>query len=413
MDNIDRHDFTEGADLNPNGLQRIANQFASQRMGAQEVLDKLAEATQRHVDFTTPAAPLRMVPIPAEYRDQRLDIAEVDRVTMDRPRVAMVTNEAGAEWYDRIGPVALNAHAHGQLCDWSPIGRKYYRHLLQEAPDLLASNVNHWLTTSNQTRLVRAEAPCEGRLFGQGFIRAWLSDRFRLGLDNIDLAQTIIPVLTDDSSPWVVTQCAITDVRLHIEAICPNLTADIRVGDPVALAAKWTCSEVGAGALNSFFGFRRVVCSNLALVSEWGTKTVHLGGKLDDGLVHILSDHTKALRDETTLSELRDTLDHMADRDRFQNLVSTLQDSAKTELQNPPAASQLLTKNTKLTEAEAEGVTVEMMRSGDPTIWGLTNALTATARDLEYERKAELEKLAGGIMADPRTWKQYAEATAA
>ena len=82
-------------------------------------------------------------------------------------------------------------------------------------------------------------------------------------------------------------------------------------------------------------------------------------------------------------------------------------------IDNPIAATQLLTKNVGLTESEQEAVQNNLITAGDASIWGLANALTATARNLDMERKLEMEVAAGRLLEDPKHWKVYANAQAA
>src|SRR5262249_41625075 len=75
--------------------------------------------------------------------------------------------------------------AHRQIGERIGIPAKYYDRMRIEAPDLLASNVNHWLRESDEKRLVRTL---------DGNARAFLSDRYRR-LDNFELLEAALPTL--------------------------------------------------------------------------------------------------------------------------------------------------------------------------------------------------------------------------
>lgn len=82
-----------------------------------------------------------------------------------------------------LGEARLRPRAHGQFSDYLGVPKKYYDRMLQEAPDLLCRNLNHWLENGkNERRLVRTL---------DGEVRAVLSDRYRL-LDNYDFATAVL-----------------------------------------------------------------------------------------------------------------------------------------------------------------------------------------------------------------------------
>jgi len=398
-----RHDFTAGAELNEGWQAHLAKRWASQRYNTDALLERLEKDRARAVDFTADTRRLQLVPIdPAVAREQLPQVAEVDR-TADAGGAHVVLlpkDEDDAQWIQATGPIPMNAHAHQQVAAKAGIPLAYYRRMLADAPDLLAMNVNQWWEQQPARRLVRTMDRVG---------RSWLSDRYRQ-LDNLPMLRHLLPVLNDASSGWQIQQCGLTDLRVHIEAVQPNMTGDVRVGDAVALAVKITNSEVGAGALAMSFGLFRVVCSNLAVVSDWNMRRVHLGRQLDDQLVEVLTDTTLAKEDALVFDKMRDVLRAMNDGEQFQRLLATAQDSAQAKLGDPAAASQLVVRNMGLTEDETKVFNNQLLTAGDATMWGLTNALTATARNLEYERKADLERAAGQLLGNEAQWKQYVKA---
>ena len=77
------------------------------------------------------------------------------------------------------GEFAVSEHAHGQIAARLNVPKKYYDRMRVDAPDLLATNVNHWFNKQDEHRLVRTL---------DGSIRAVLSAGY-LCLDNWDLAR--------------------------------------------------------------------------------------------------------------------------------------------------------------------------------------------------------------------------------
>lgn len=75
--------------------------------------------------------------------------------------------------------------AHRQIADRLGIPYKYYERMRQENPALLDSNINSWLNTTPEKRMLRT---LDGKL------RAFLSDRYRR-LDNLELVDHVLPVI--------------------------------------------------------------------------------------------------------------------------------------------------------------------------------------------------------------------------
>jgi hypothetical protein len=401
-----RHTFATGTQQNDTERDLLYKRLVSQRVDPDRLLEELRERRANQFDFVADNRTLQVVPIPEEHQDQLTPVNELARTELNPPRVALIPKDGPAEeWYEKTGPLAMNAHAHGQVASATPIGQRYYRAMLEKDPELLALNVNRWFARAkDKNKLIRAEA---------GHVRAWLSDRY-LRVANTDLAETLIPALREgNGNAWMIQEAAITDRQMHIRAIFPTFEADVnpRVGDVVHLGLTIRNSEVGAGAFTVEASLYRLKCTN-TLVSGGGMRRVHLGSRLSGDFVAHLADETMRAQDRALMMEARDVVKALADRNHFEQLVGIAQGAAETELPEPIAATRILTKTAGLTEQETARVEEELTRAGDPTMWGLTNALTATARDLaDFERKNELETKAGAILNDRRGWQAYKDAT--
>lgn len=401
------HDMTVGNVVGEGQTDKLSARYAQQRFDAEGMLDKLREERGTQLDFIADTRNLCMVPVREELRDQMPEVEEQQRLVPTAPQVAIIPNTGSDDdWYTETGPVVPNSHAHEQIAAQLKIPVKYYRRMLAEQPDLLTHNVNRWLGEAPARRLFRVQRDEQ-----IGVARAYLSDRYRR-LDNLELAESFIPMMADPDSGWQIHQCGLTSIRMHIEAVFPNLTGEVRVGDAVALAVKISSSEVGSGALNVQLGVHRLVCSNLMIVPKWSQRQVHLG-RTQDEFVALLSDETIRKEDQLIIDKMRDVVTGMADTDRFQELLVSMTDSTRAAIHDPIVATEILGQNLSLGEGELRAVQNQMVNGGDASMWGLTNALTATARDLDFERKAELELAAGTILENAQTWKQFTDATAA
>lgn len=404
-----------GTTLNDNQMTRLRAAFTRQRTSSDALVARLREERERQADFIVDTRNVRMVPVNEELRETLPEIPQSERLTPVKPRVAIVPagDPEGEAWFQEVGPVAANAHAHTQISDRLGIPKKYYLKMLNEEPDLLAHNVNTWFDAAPAKRMFRTmttngtDNPDAPRM---AFARGFLSNSYRRGIDSLELTDAILPMLEDPKTGWQLEQCGLTDLAMHVEASYPTMTSEVAVGDEVSLAVKIRTSDVGAGAISVGLGFRRLVCSNIMMVPEYTERIIHRCAKQEE-LIEVLSARTLALEDELTMAKLKDLIAGMAHADRFAKMIAKMREANSADLKDPVAASELLGRNLGLGGGELHAVQGQLM-SGElkPNMWGLANALTATARELDFERKSELESAAGKLIHAPRAWTQYVDA---
>lgn len=396
--------------LNDDQMTRLRAAFDRQKTNSAQLVERLRDERARQTDFIADTRTLRMVPVPDEAAEDLPKIPQRERLEPIKPRVAIVPAGDTEEWYDITGPVAANAHAHAQISSQLGIPKPYYQKMLVEQPDLLAHNVNTWFDADPKRRLVRTMKTNGGGPV-MSFARGWLSNSYRR-LDSLELTDVLMPLFNDESNGWQIDQCGLTDIAMHIEASFPSMRNEVAVGDEVALAVKITTSDVGGHALSVAVGVRRLVCANLMVVPNYSKRIIHMGGAQDD-IAEILTERTMKLDDQATLAKMRDFVAAMANKEVFGKLVATFREAKTATLVDPVAASQVLQRNVGLSESELHVVQSQMMlpENGN-SMWGLANALTATARTIDFERKADLERAAGKLMESVNTWKQYTEAAA-
>src|SRR5690606_27596457 len=158
----------------------------------------------------------------------------------------------------------INKVAHEQFAAYAGIPMAYYRRMLENDPELLAHNVNRWLSDrADERRMVRT-------LDGQ--VRAVLSDKYR-PLENEDLAEAIVPVLMQRD--LLIMSCQVTESRLYIKADDRKNEKDVPTGrkmgdgshaisDTLSPAITISNSEVGRGSLLIETGIFTKACTNLA-----------------------------------------------------------------------------------------------------------------------------------------------------
>ena len=101
------------------------------------------------------------------------------------------------------GTFGIKDTAHDQIGQYTEIPSKYYDRMRKESPELLTLNVNHWLHSTPERRMLRTL---------DGDARAFLSSRYRR-IDNAQIAETVLPIIMQMKGAKVES-CEITDTKM-------------------------------------------------------------------------------------------------------------------------------------------------------------------------------------------------------
>ncbi len=332
--------------------------------------------------------------------------AKRDFLVLNRAlRLVQVPRDTQPRLLLAFGPEQLpvQPYAHGQFAQVLGIPKPYYDRLLQHAPALLTTNVNHWLGASPARRLVRTL---------DGAVRAYLSERYR-ALDHGDLAEAVLPVLAEDPQ-LEMASCQITATRLYLKAVTPRLTAEVRKGDVVQAGIVISNSEVGAGSVRVEPLLYRLACLNGMIVNDLAMKRYHVGrsnGHGDDAIQALLRDETKALNDRAFWATVQDVVQGTLQEATFQQIVDRWRDATQELItRDPVQVVEVTAKRFGLSEPERGQVLRHLVDGGELSRYGLANALTRASQDVEdYDRATDLERLGGQLIELPRqAWQELA-----
>jgi hypothetical protein len=292
--------------------------------------------------------------------------------------------------------VSITKLCHQQIAERIMIPRSYYDLMKDQAPDLLRKNVNHWFSErKEEKKLIRV-------LDNQA--RAFLSDRFR-PLDNYDLMEAALPVLTKDDSKVGKIQIAgyeLTDNNLYLKVLTPEIQAEIKPGDVVQAGIMITNSEVGLGALKIEPLVYRLVCSNGLISPDHSMRKAHLGKRFDLEVVvyEMLQDSTKKSIDDAFWKTCGDLVRSALSNNGFESIVAKMRVAARTEIPgSPDNVVEVFSKEYSFSKPEKESILTHLAKGGDLTQWGYVNAVTRSSQDLEdYDRALEFERIGGKIL---------------
>ena len=291
-------------------------------------------------------------------------------------------------WYE-IGDVA-----HNQLAARLKIPRDFYNALPQRVPGARRNLVNELLMGEKpERRMVRT---LEGRA------RAFLSDKFSLNYDNFTMLNTLLPTLQNFPA-LRVKSCSLTERRMYIQLVFPQLQATIKVGDTVAAGITMVNSEVGEGAWDVLEFLEILRCLN-GMVGQSLMRKFHVGRRADDDGVYKRDTIEADIR--AVNLQLRDVVASSLDEVRFQKRIAAIKSAAEDVIPDPVATIERVTKRFAFGPGDQAAITGNLIKSGEPTRWGLSNAITALAHDIENrDRQFEVEKIGGDIVElTPSEW---------
>lgn len=295
------------------------------------------------------------------------------------------------------GQFSLHSNAVGQLADKMGVPAKYLRELSEGAPwqKTLAANIlnehSGWCVRSRV--LVRTVGTQ---------VRGVLSDSYR----RLNSEKIMTSFLSEAVAQGAVPCDALmTDTKVWVETILPEpICIPTRLNGEVIIymGARFSTSDYGDGAVDMRAFLLNGVCLN-GMVRESIVKQVHLGAKLPDNLK--LSERTYELDTKTTMSAVKDFTRNLYSKENIMQKAVEIQAASEVEVDFNQELKRLV-KSNKLLKNEEESVQKLLMNNnpedglqGAPTLWKLTQAITAHARELDPRRRREMHELSGELMA--------------
>lgn len=294
------------------------------------------------------------------------------------------------------GQFTLHDNAIGQLADRMGIPQRYLRGLASGEPwakQLAATLLNeHSVWTQRSRVLVRTVGTQ---------VRGVLSDSYRR-LNSVEILTAFVQEAAQQGA--VISDAYMNDTKIWAETILPTpLTVPTaKNGDVVIFAgARFSTSDYGDGAVDMRAFLLNGACLN-GMVRESVMKQVHLGSKLPDNLQ--LSQQTYELDTKTTVSAVRDLTKGLFSKDNLMKKAIEIQGASEIDVDFEHELKRL-TRDGGLLKQEGKEVEKILMRNdpedgvqGGATLWKLTQAITAHARELSPERSRELHELSGQLL---------------
>ena len=294
---------------------------------------------------------------------------------------------------------------HRQLSAATGIPYRYYEAMRQEKPELLAENVNAWMSTKPSEHMIRGITTESGLT-----ARALLSPKYRRFDNPIIIKEVFLPLFMGNPD-YHVESCEMTDERLYLKIVNKRLQGEVRPGDYVQGGLIISNSEVGMGSVYVQPLLYRLVCSNGMVVNDFGEKRRHIGRRLSVGEdFTIYSDETMQADDRALALKLRDAAMAAVEEVRFAALIDKMKEASEAKITgNPQHVIELAGRDYGITNSEQQSMLEYLIKGGDPSLYGVANAVTRLAQDAEsYDRSTQLEATGYQIMTmPPSKWKEY------
>jgi hypothetical protein len=212
---------------------------------------------------------------------QRKEETQSDLITK---AIDVIMNPDGSIKMPALSPasIPMTTWAHNQMAKKMDIPNGYYNRMLKEDKPLLADNVNRWLREGGNL-MVRTEG---------GTARAILSSKYKIVQNRLVLL-TVMDALQTMHRPYIVRSLSESDTTFYAKFVGSE-TYDIGNDDLYRGGIVVRNSEIGGSRLQVDLFVSRLSCGNDAIFGDEGISKIHIGRKLEAGIVDFQSDTIEA-----------------------------------------------------------------------------------------------------------------------
>lgn len=296
----------------------------------------------------------------------------------------------------------MTRHAMRQVAGDLNIPLKYADMLMDQDPGLLEYNLNERSHKASHSRMLRT---IDNKMVGN------VSPSFSRLYDNDIILKGLLPSI--QGTDFTVQTCNINDQMMHLSLTSEKLKGEVKVGDIVQGGIKMRNSGVGASRM--FFArlaFRLWClngCTNTEVVDSYSR--IHRGVRQPEGILY--RDSTIQKHQELIACEIADTVNCLLAPEAFEAELDLMRATTERKIEGDVVkAVEQLGKIVTYTQDEGSKILKHLIKGGDLTQWGMLNAVTRYAQDIEdYDRSMEMESIGGKVLTlKPNQWEQVKEA---
>jgi hypothetical protein len=363
-------------------------QLTARNAELRDLVGILRDQQARKIDVVTPARTLRF-----------------DNGVLHVSGAEPLVDENGVTTVD--GPYRPTAAFDEGAAEKLKIPLPYLRRLRTERPDLYDANTNGWLHGAASPG--GDPTPTGGpdprsfllRLFrgddgGPGVARALLSNKYQR-IENLDVLMAALDGVRRAGVHIDVAGADLSERRMYlritapeIQAVAPALLRDYRspftgvrgADNPVVFAGlEISNSELGGGAFTLTPRLVVRVCSNGMQITKDAMRSVHLGGRLGDGVIR-WTEETQRKALELVVAKTTDAVATFLDATYMRQVLDDIQAVAGARVTDPVGTITTLSKKLAYDEATTAGILEHFVRGADTTAGGVLHAVTSYAQTL-------------------------------
>lgn len=363
--------------LNEVVMNKVQRMIDGKAVGVQATMERLINEGKIAQDYIAPLG----VNLKAKNHEPVITFSGEGRLAMNLPD----------------GQFTMHDNAIGQVADRMGIPQRYLRGLASGEPwaiMLAAYLLNQHSDWTQRSRVLV-------RTVGNQ-VRGVLSDSYRR-LNSVEILTAFVQEAANQGA--VISDAYMNDTNVWAETILPQPLSIPTANNGTVIifaGARFSTSDYGNGAVDMRAFLLNGACLN-GMVRESVMKQVHLGSKLPDNLQ--LSQQTYELDTKTTVSAVRDLTSGLFSKDNLMQKALEIQGASEIEVDFDRELKRL-TSGGSLLKTEGKEVEKILMRNdpedgvtGGATLWKLTQAITAHARELSPERSRELHELSGSLLS--------------
>lgn len=302
---------------------------------------------------------------------------------------------------------------------------QYLKKIRSNRPDLFDANVNGWLHGRSK-RLANGETESvydadarnflvrtfKGEGTENGIARAFLSDGYKI-IDNLDVLTAALEGVKDAQTNVQIDGCDLTERRMYIRIVAPEISAlaptllegyrspfsqgVARAGSaeqgqstdlPVIHAGFiLSNSETGGGAFTITPRLVIQICKNGMTINKDATRAVHLGSKMDEGIIK-WSEDTQRKNLELITAKARDAVATFLDTEYMERVIRQLEEKAGKRIEHADKVVKAIGTQLRFSEERTQGILDHFILGGQMTAAGVLNAVTSFAQTIDNADEA-------------------------
>jgi hypothetical protein len=260
----------------------------------------------------------------------------------------------------------LNEHAHNQLLSKMDYGQRLYS---RSSDRMNVLHVNELIQNEKQHNVML-------RLQDYNTVRAVLGAGYA-NFDTLEFLEMVQPFMEGGR----VRMAYDDNMTFHLVISFPVRRVAVRVGDIVEMGFHFRNSPVGISSVTMGGLLYRLRCTNGLVSADRASglfRFRHTGdrAKLQNAV-------RQAIEQSTT-----DTY----------GLMENFKHSVDVAVADPASRLEAIAKDNNLSQADFKDFINHMMEEPDPTLFGVVNAISATARDRQGEEQYNLSRIATRVL---------------